>query len=233
MEDLSLGFSTEETSQGIFQGKKRAELQLQARQIRIGSMADALYAPFESKLSHGPFVNSDSNRPTSLDCLVFGHLSLHLFPSVPKSFLATRLKEKYPRTRKFLVDFNARFFEGGISNVMARPSFSLRSSLTAIWHEVTGARWSTARTGTIDSPESASSTAAEDSKASKEAGEWRAKAAFVGGALTVLVAFVLSNNLIVLELGDDDEGDAFLNSNDFHVDPDSDDDGDDDDDDLD
>ncbi|MCJ1287172.1 hypothetical protein MMC26_006520 [Xylographa opegraphella] len=38
-----------------------------------------------------------SHGPSSLDCLALGYLALFLVPAVPHAFLATTLKEKYPR----------------------------------------------------------------------------------------------------------------------------------------
>ncbi|CCJ29049.1 unnamed protein product [Pneumocystis jirovecii] len=46
------------------------------------------------KLSSQPFIFGD--RPTSLDCLIFGHLALQFFPNFPNSILSEHLKSTEP-----------------------------------------------------------------------------------------------------------------------------------------
>lgn len=202
LKDLGLETQEEVPSQGLFQTKKRAAIKYQARQIRIQGMADELYSILESKLSNGPFLFG--NKPTSIDCLVFGHLSMHLFPTVPNNYLANRLKDSFPRTWKFIVDFNTNFIDNKTLDVAPSQTFSLGLLLKSIWHEIMPTR----PRHTI-SPETESET--DNVKARKD---WRSKAVFIAGTAALLVGFVLTNNMIVLDMGN--EADDYMESQDFN-----------------
>lgn len=185
----------------LFHRKRRDDLLRQARQIRVQKLMDSLYCLLESKLSSSAYLFGA--RPSSIDCLVFGHLALHLFPAVPNDFLGRRIKDSFPRTRKFLVDFNAKVFDVERFELARTPPWSLTSTLAAIWSEVAhNGSWQSNHTGS--SPDASNGTPDE----TKKPREWWQKAAFVGGAITLLIGFVVSNGLIVLELGQDDESES-------------------------
>ncbi|CCG81877.1 Metaxin-like protein C409.19c [Taphrina deformans PYCC 5710] len=194
--ELSFEPIVDELPQGYFQSQKRANLQAKARQIRVQEMARNLYAATEAKLSHGPYFSGQ--KPTSIDCLIFGHLALHFFPTVPNNYLARILKDSYPRTRKFLVDVNAKFVDQKPLDLVAAPSIGIRNIASSIWREITG-EWF----------ERSPASHEDSSAAEKSSNEWLSKAAFAAGAVVVLVGFVLSNSLIVVEVVDEDDEEAF------------------------
>lgn len=203
IQDLGFEGPAQNTPQGLFGSSKKAELRQQKRMIRIQSMADELYSVIETMLSKTQFLLG--NKATSIDCLVFGHLALHLFPAVPNAFLATALKESYPRTWKYLVDFNTKVFDNNPLNIIPQPTFSASALLRSIWHEVVGHRPVTGKTD-FDTP--------KQSEQAKR--EWRAKATFATGLAAVLIGFVLSNNLVVFDLGDA-KGDDFMSSEAYNL----------------
>src|SRR5437763_4568160 len=48
-----------------------------------------------------PFLFNNS-EPTSLDALIYGHLSLHLFPTVPEPILKIMILEHHPQLAHYL-----------------------------------------------------------------------------------------------------------------------------------
>ena len=76
-----------------------------ASRIRLQVLTENVLDPLLALLTHvsrtsrGEHEESYLLRPdrsSSLDCLALGYLALFLVPSVPHSFLATTLKQKYP-----------------------------------------------------------------------------------------------------------------------------------------
>lgn len=218
VENLTLDTKARNSGKGLFQGKNNAALQYQARQIRIQSMADELYSALESKLSQGAFLFG--SKATSIDCLMFGHLALHLYPAVPNDFLSKRLKESFPRTWKFLIDFHTNFFEERQLDIAVTPAVSLSGICKSLWNEIVYG----------GPPKSESSDDKSEEDKVKAGREWRSKALFIGYAIGVLVVFVLSNNMIVIDTGEheqeymmaEDHNDAL--DSDFEADSDEDDD---------
>lgn len=204
MRDLGLDFETDKIPQGLFGDKKKAALRQQARMIRVQRLADNLYTISESKLSKSQFLLG--NKATSIDCLAFGQLALHLFPPVPNNFLAKTLKQSYPRTWKYIVDFRTEIFEHGSLNIVPVSAFSTAALLQSIWRELAGPAKITK----------------EDTEGSAEKSElvrrqWRSKAAFVTGAVALLIGFVLTNNMITFDIEESVEADDFMSSAAYNV----------------
>lgn len=177
---------------GYFQGKQKAIIRSQAKQIRIHDLAEAFYSILESRLSDRPFLQG--TNPTSLDCYAFGILSLHYFPALPNAFLRKQLKNGFPRTAKYITDLMTIFFQDSrplVRRVTVRSD--TRSILQSLWVNLRNA------TG-IPRQSSHSEVIPEDRRINA-AVERRSKVAFAASSLFGLLVFVLVNGIVSFEVG--------------------------------
>lgn len=84
-----------------------------AAQIRLHGLAKAFLAPLQDLRGQGRFFIGD--RPTTLDCLATGHLSLCLFPDLPSSWLAGTIRNEFPMLGAFVHDMQGFFFHGPVT----------------------------------------------------------------------------------------------------------------------
>ena len=75
--------------------------------FKLDRMASACFRPLEELLGSNPFLildkSVDSNRPSSLDCLALGYLSLIAFPNMRKAFLADVLRTRYAKLYAYVL----------------------------------------------------------------------------------------------------------------------------------
>lgn len=83
-----------------------------AAQIRLHGLAKAFLAPLQDLRGQGRFFIGD--RPTTLDCLAVGYLSLCLFPDLPSSWLAGAIRNEFPMLGAFVHDMQQLFFQGAV-----------------------------------------------------------------------------------------------------------------------
>lgn len=81
-----------------------------AAQIRLHGLARAFLAPLQELRGQDRFFIGD--RPTTLDCLAMGYLSLCLFPDLPSSWLAGAIRNEFPMLGAFVHDMQQLFFHG-------------------------------------------------------------------------------------------------------------------------
>lgn len=83
-----------------------------AAQIRLHGLAKAFLAPLQDLRGQGRFFIGE--RPTTLDCLAMGYLSLCLFPDLPSNWLASTIRNEFPMLGAFVHDMQQLFFQGAV-----------------------------------------------------------------------------------------------------------------------
>lgn len=106
--------------------------------FKLDSLASACFGPLENFLGDKEFLISDTaddgNRPSSLDCLALGYLSLIAFPDMRKAFLSDVLRTKYAKLYAYVLRLQEFIF--GKQMVDVRAVMSLRDeSLACKSHE--------------------------------------------------------------------------------------------------
>ncbi|KAI9706680.1 MAG: hypothetical protein M1836_003690 [Candelina mexicana] len=85
-----------------------------ASQIRLHTLAMAFLEPLQDLRDEKRFFFSNS-RPSSLDCLALGYLSLALYPKLPQAWLARTMREKFGRLCDYVEDLRQSCFGGDVS----------------------------------------------------------------------------------------------------------------------
>lgn len=83
-----------------------------AAQIRLHGLAKAFLAPLQELRGQKRFFIGD--RPTTLDCLAMGYLSLCLFPDLPSRWLAGAIRNEFQQLGAFVHDMQQLFFHGAV-----------------------------------------------------------------------------------------------------------------------
>ncbi|QSL66957.1 hypothetical protein MERGE_001344 [Pneumocystis wakefieldiae] len=96
-------------------------------------LSSNFYRLLAFKLSSQPFIFGD--QPTSLDCLIFGHLALQFFPGLPNSTLSEHLKTTEPLLVSYLHhSFSKYFQENKPLNIEITKSNYLCNATTMLWN---------------------------------------------------------------------------------------------------
>lgn len=75
--------------------------------FRLNALADQFCQPLQEQLGDKSWLIHRDGEPWSVDCLALGYLSLMLHAEVPKRWLATAIKTRYPR----LVQYHNKVYE--------------------------------------------------------------------------------------------------------------------------
>jgi hypothetical protein len=72
-----------------------------AARFRLDTLSNELLEPVADLLGHTDYL-IDGTRPSSLDCLAFGYLSLLFYPAVPQAWLKETIQTKFPRIASYV-----------------------------------------------------------------------------------------------------------------------------------
>ena len=72
----------------------------------------------------------NDGRPSSLDCLALGYLSLAMIPDLPQSWLAEGMRERYPDLCRYVEDGVQEIFGGEVALEDALPNSTENQSAT-------------------------------------------------------------------------------------------------------
>jgi hypothetical protein len=72
-----------------------------AARFRLDALSNELLEPVADLLGHTDYL-FNGTRPSSLDCLAFGYLSLLFYPAVPQAWLKETIQTKFPRVASYI-----------------------------------------------------------------------------------------------------------------------------------
>ncbi len=75
------------------------------------------------------------SEPTSLDCIVFGHLALHFYPSLSNTSLKTILMMHCPNLVRFMHRFRYRYLGGTVSPDKVDPTRPILAYSQTVWSQ--------------------------------------------------------------------------------------------------
>ncbi|KAG5513462.1 hypothetical protein PMAC_000893 [Pneumocystis sp. 'macacae'] len=108
----------------------------EAKNQKLKILSSNFYRLLASKLSSQPFIFGD--HPTSLDCLIFGHLALQFFPNLPNSILSEHLKSTEPLLVSYLHRSFSRYFQENKPLNIKNTELKYFSNITNIlWNNIT------------------------------------------------------------------------------------------------
>ena len=91
----SLLLPQKETVRSLLQRPEHAAV------FRLHALADAFFGPLEDMFGEQKYFSGLEDEPDSVDCLVYGYLSLMLFPQLPQDWLASTMRRKYAKLASF------------------------------------------------------------------------------------------------------------------------------------
>ncbi|KTW31646.1 hypothetical protein T552_00284 [Pneumocystis carinii B80] len=107
--------------------KKEAKIE------KLKILSSNFYRLLAFKLSSQPFIFGD--QPTSLDCLIFGHLALQFFPTLSNSTLSEHLKTTEPLLVSYLHhSFSKYFQENKPLNIETTKSNYFSNTTSILWN---------------------------------------------------------------------------------------------------
>lgn len=72
-----------------------------AARFKLDALANELLEPLSDLLGKKDYL-LDGDKPSSLDCLVFGYLALMFYPPVPQAWLKETIQTRYPRITRYI-----------------------------------------------------------------------------------------------------------------------------------
>lgn len=146
--------------------------------------------------------------PTTLDCIVFGFLSLHYYPELPHNRLQHILKEEYPRLAHFCDRFKETYFSNNESS-LSEPAEDIPSFWrTMISHP--GSLLGSIKDDVLSYMSKDNDNDNDENEQAKKKNpeelEFQKKRIWsIAGGVTFLLAYVIFNGLVSVEIVDDDD----------------------------
>ncbi|KAH7078433.1 Eisosome component PIL1-domain-containing protein [Paraphoma chrysanthemicola] len=80
-----------------------------AARFKLDALSNELLEPFADLLGKKQYLLHEG-RPSSLDCLAFGYLSMLYYPAVPQPWLKETIQTKFPRVASYIGALRKEFF---------------------------------------------------------------------------------------------------------------------------
>ncbi|CAO3579065.1 unnamed protein product [Absidia cylindrospora] len=165
-------------------------------------LARETYRVLDDKLGEKNYMMGDS--ATTLDCIVFGYLSLHYYPDLAHKRLQHILKEEYPRLAKFCDRFkNAYFSSENGPATLSEPA----SDIPSLWRTLVNNPRGFLTTIKDDAMAYMSSADNDNSKKKRSEAQLdfeRKRIWSIAGGVTFLLAYIIYNGIVSVEVVDDD-----------------------------
>ncbi|KAF7677472.1 hypothetical protein GT037_004331 [Alternaria burnsii] len=97
--------------------------QVYAARFRLDALSGELLDPLSDLLGKHDYLFR-GDKPSSLDCLAFGYLSLLYYPPVPQAWLRETLQTKYPRIVAYIGRLHEDLFRGEQLHTRPHPAHS-------------------------------------------------------------------------------------------------------------
>ncbi|CAO3630921.1 unnamed protein product [Cunninghamella blakesleeana] len=152
-------------------------------------------------------------NPTTLDCIAFGFLSLHYYPDLPHNRLKHILTEEYPRLAHFCDRFKETYFSN-TDSILSKPAENIPSFwrtiithpgslLGSIKDDVTSYISNDNDDGNNDDNDDSQQ---QSKKKTPEELEFQKKRIWsIAGGVTFLLAYVIFNGIVSVDIVDDDD----------------------------
>ncbi|KAI9018528.1 outer mitochondrial membrane transport complex protein-domain-containing protein [Phycomyces nitens] len=153
-------------------------------------LARDVYGTLDKKLGDQKYMFGE--EPSTLDCIVFGYLALHLYPNLAHRRLQHILKEEYPRLAQYCDRFKDEYFVE--NQTLSSPAPDIPSV------------WSTLVTNprnffSVVKDELKTESEPEKKKKSEEEIDFERKRVWsIAGGVTFLFAYVIFNGIVSVEL---------------------------------
>ena len=82
-----------------------------AARFKLDALSNELLEPLSDLLQKKDYL-LEGDKPSSLDCLAFGYLSLMFYPTVPQAWLKETTQTKFPRISRYIQRLRKEFFGG-------------------------------------------------------------------------------------------------------------------------
>ncbi|OKL64665.1 hypothetical protein UA08_00099 [Talaromyces atroroseus] len=103
--------------------------------FRLDALTAELFEPLEQLLGKKAYFLADGRRPSSLDALVLGYLSLALVPEVPAAWLRESLRTKTPRLASYVERLREECFGAAVQLEDAFSGNTTKKPLPLPWQK--------------------------------------------------------------------------------------------------
>ncbi|KAI8337221.1 hypothetical protein BC941DRAFT_494758 [Chlamydoabsidia padenii] len=165
-------------------------------------LARETYGVLDNKLGEKDYMMGD--RATTLDCVVFGYLSLHYYPNLAHKRLQHILKEEYPRLARFCDRFHSTYFSDKNGPTLSEPA----NDIPSLWRTIVSNPRGFLTTIKDDAISYMSSADENKKKRSEAQLDFERKRIWsIAGGVTFLLAYIIYNGIVSVEVVDEDEYD--------------------------
>jgi hypothetical protein len=161
------------------------------------SLARETYKILDTKLGQKDYFFGE--QPSTLDCMVFGYLALHMYPMLPHHRLRVILTTEFPRLALFCDRFKKSFFNEPL------PQSESASDVPTLWKSFTQSPldfFSSIKTNILGDGEEKK----EEKKSDAQLDFERKRIWTIAGGVTVFLAYIIMNGIISVEIDDGSNG---------------------------
>ncbi|KAI9284463.1 Tom37 C-terminal domain-containing protein [Umbelopsis sp. AD052] len=159
------------------------------------TLARDTYKVLDAKLGEKDYFFGD--KPSTLDCLAFGYLSLHMYPMLPHHRLRIILTTEYPRLSLFCDRFKKAYFTEPL------PQSESATEIPTLWKSFTNSPvefFSSIKSNIIGQ---SGEEKKEEKKSDAQLDFERKRIWSIAGAVTLFLGYIIMNGIVSIELGDD------------------------------
>ncbi|KAI9489236.1 outer mitochondrial membrane transport complex protein-domain-containing protein [Zychaea mexicana] len=161
------------------------------------------YGVLDTFLGDKEFMFGD--RSTTLDCIVFGQLALHLYPDLAHRRLQHILTTEYPRLARYCDRIKDMYF------VSEQPQSGASEDVPSMWRTLWNNPRSFLTTIKDDAMSYMGNQEEEKKKKSQAQLDFERKRIWsIVGGVTFLLAYVIYNGIVSVEFGDEEEYDDYV-----------------------
>ncbi|KAI8081367.1 uncharacterized protein BX664DRAFT_285339 [Halteromyces radiatus] len=162
-------------------------------------LARETYHVLNDKLGDKKYMFGDS--ATTLDCIVFGYLSLHYYPDLAHNRLQHILKEEYPRLARFCDRFQQTYFSDQKDVEISEPS----DDIPSLWRTMINNPRGFLSSIKDDAVQYMSSSDKKKKRSEAQLDFERKRIWSIAGGVTFLLAYIIYNGIISVEVVDEDD----------------------------
>ncbi|KAG2220841.1 hypothetical protein INT45_010903 [Circinella minor] len=158
------------------------------------------YGILDSQLDDKQFMFGD--RPTTLDCIVFGQLALHIYPNLSHRRLQHILTTEYPRLAQYCDRIKNLYFSS------EQPQSEISEDVPSMWRTL----WNNPKAFLSNIKDDVTSYMGNQEEDGEKKEKSQAQLEFerkriwsIAGGVTFLLAYIIYNGIVSVEFGEEEE----------------------------
>ncbi|KAI8380105.1 Tom37 C-terminal domain-containing protein [Blakeslea trispora] len=167
-------------------------------------LARDTYSTLQSQLDNNTYMFGE--QPSTLDCIVFGYLALHLYPDLAHRRLQHILQQEYPRLAEYCNRIKDVLFADTEESILESES---ADDVPSVWKTLTNNPTGFFSTIKDDVVSYMGNSEEKKEKSQAQIDFERKRIWSIAGGVTFFLAYIIYNGILSIEIASDDDDDEY------------------------